>query len=69
MKSVLTYNLFQVYKSRGILSLRYIAAVSKGNHLILRGNINLKKKTYRNLLSNNGHLQALKLVTSVTQMS
>lgn len=43
MKSVLTYNLFQVYKSRGILSLRYIAAVSKGNHLILRGNINLKK--------------------------
>lgn len=44
MKSVLTYNLFQVYKSRGILSLRYIAAVSKGNHLILRGNINLKKK-------------------------
>lgn len=45
MKSVLTYNLSQVYKSRRILSLRYIAAVSKENHLILCENINFKKMT------------------------
>ena len=48
-KLVLTYNLFQVYKSRkkekkkGNLSLRQIAAVSQGKHLILCENITFGK--------------------------
>lgn len=66
-KLVLTYNLFQVYKSRGKKKEKnlssQIAAVSRGKHLLLRENVN---KNCSRLLSQNDISAGIKIKFSLT---